>query len=165
MTPKRAKAERTMRLIYVVTVVTYLLLGPLLAIPAYATENTFNPIAPIPGPSTVVPTGSDDTSVLAYYDYMNLRHLNSIKETYIYDWQAFLVTYAIIAAVMVFFFFFVFAWYARRRSADLYPVEVYNGLLTERGGPVDPFNHAAWAILGIYVAYYTVIQLTYGQLY
>jgi hypothetical protein len=62
-------------------------------------------------------------------------------------------------------YFFAFAWYARRRSGDLYPVEVFNGIITERNGPVDPFNYAVWAILGIYIVYYTVIQVLYGQLY
>jgi hypothetical protein len=165
MKPSRGRAEKTVRRIYVITVIAYLLVGVLLTIPAYATETTSNPIVPIPGPAVSVPTGSDDVSVLAYYDYLNLRHANSLRETYIYDWQTFLVTYGVIAAVLVFFYFFVFAWHARRRQADLYPVEVYNGFLTERGGPVDPFNYAAWAILGIYMVYYTVIQLMYGQLY
>ena len=165
MTRPVSKSEKTMRRIYVITVITYVLLGLLLTIPAYATENTANPIVPIPGPSVSVPTGSDDVSVLAYYDYLNLRHANSLKETYNYDWQTFLVTYGLIAAVLIAFYFFVFAWYARRRRSDLYPVEVYNGFITERGGPVEPFNYAAWSILGIYMIYYVAIQLTYGQLY
>jgi hypothetical protein len=153
------------RRVYAGGVLVYLILGALLAVPAYATENTLSPLVPVPGSSRNVPTGSDDASVLAYYDYLNLRHANSLKETYLYDWQGFLVTYALIAAALISLYFFAFAWYARRRAGDLYPVEVYNGFLTERNGPVDAFNYAVWAILGIYMVYYTVIQLLYGQLY
>ncbi|HEY5527821.1 MAG TPA: hypothetical protein VIL51_00015 [Thermoleophilia bacterium] len=159
------RASRVVRRIYIIGVVFYLLLGVILAVPAYATENSLNPIAPVPGSSFNVPTGSDDASVLAYYDYLNLQHSNSLKETYLYDWQDFLVTYALIAAALIALYFFAFAWYARRSSGDLYPVEVFNGFITERGGPVDPFNWAAWSILGIYMVYYTVIQVIYGQLY
>jgi hypothetical protein len=156
---------RTLRRIYLVSVIFYLLLGIVMTIPAYATENSLNPIAPVPGSTSIVPTGSDDLSVQAYYDYLNQQHLMSLKEAYIYDWQGFLTTYLLIAVVLIAFYAFVYAWYARRRKADLYPVEVYNGYLTERGGPVDPFNYATWAILGIYMVYYVVIQLIYGQLY
>jgi hypothetical protein len=161
----RGGTSRVTRRIYLAGVVFYLLLGVLLAVPAYATENTLNPIAPVPGSSLSVPTGSDDASVLAYYDYLNLEHANSLKETYHYNWQNFLVTYALIAAALISLYFFSFAWYARRRTGDLYPVEVFNGFITERGGPVDPFNWAVWAILGIYMVYYVVIQLLYGQIY
>ncbi len=157
--------SRITRRIYVAGVVFYLLLGLLLTIPAYATENTLNPIAPVPGSTHNVPTGSDDASVQAYYDYLNLEHSNSLKETYLYNWQNFLITYALIAAALISLYFFSFAWYARRRTGDLYPVEVFNGFITERGGPVDPFNYAVYAILGIYMVYYVVIQLLYGQIY
>ncbi len=150
---------------YLAGVVLYLVLGAILAVPAAATENTFNPIVPVPVSVSGVPTGSDDASVQAYYDYLNLVHANSLKETYHFSWGNFFITYALIAAVLIALYFFAFAWYARRRAGDLYPVEVYNGFITERGGPVDAFNYAAWAILGIYMVWYLVIQLIYGQIY
>jgi hypothetical protein len=150
---------------YLAGAAIYLLLGALLAVPAYATENTLNPIAPVPAHTTKVPTGSDDASVRAYYDYLNLEHASTLKETYHFNWQNFMVVYALIAAALVSLYFFAFAWYAKRRSGDLYPVEVYNGLLTERAGPIDAFNYAVWAILGIYMVWYLVLQLIYGQIY
>jgi hypothetical protein len=150
---------------YLAGAVVYLLLGALLAVPAYATENTLNPIVPVPAHTSNVPTGSDDASVRAYYDYLNLEHANTLKETYHFSWQNFIITYALIAAVLISMYFFAFAWYSRRRSKDLYPVEVFNGLLTERAGPIDVFNYAVWTILGIYMLWYIVIQLIYGQIY
>jgi hypothetical protein len=150
---------------YLAGAAVYLLLGALLAVPAYATENTLNPIAPVPAHTTKVPTGSDDASVRAYYEYLNLEHASSLKETYHFNWQNFMVVYALLAAALVSLYFFAFAWYAKRRSGDLYPVEVYNGLLTERAGPIDAFNYAVWAILGIYMVWYLVLQLIYGQIY
>ena len=53
----------------------------------------------------------------------------------------------------------------RRHQGDLYPVEVYNAYITERGGPIDSFNWATYAILLTYMAYYTVINLIFGQYY
>lgn len=164
MTRSRSRTRGVYR-IYIAGVVLYLILGALLAYPAYATENTLNPLVPVPGSTMRVPTGSDDASVLAYYDYLNLQHANTLKETYDFRWQNFIVTYTIIAAALISLYFFAFAWYARRRSGDLYPVEVYNGFITERNGPVDAFNYAVWAIIGIYMVFYTVIQLIYGQIY
>lgn len=164
MTRIRSKTRGVYR-VYIAGVVLYLLLGGLLAYPAYATENTLNPVAPVPASTMNVPTGSDDASVLAYYDYLNLQHAGTLTETYNYNWQNFLVTYMMIAAALISLYFFAFAWYARRRSADLYPVEVFNGFITERNGPVDAFNYGVWTILVIYMIYYTVIQLIYGQIY
>lgn len=165
MTRTRGGRPRGLIRFYLFGVAIYLLLGALLAVPAYATENTLNPLVPVPGHTTNVPTGSDDASVKAYYDYLNLEHASSLKETYHFNWQNFFVTYAVIAAALISLYFFAFAWYSRRRSGDLYPVEVFNGLLTERAGPIDAFNYAVWGILGIYMVWYIVIQLIYGQIY
>ena len=165
MTTQRSRRSRGIVRFYLVGAVIYLLLGALLAVPAYATENTLNPLVPVPAHTTKVPTGSDDASVSAYYDYLNLEHAGSLKETYHFNWQNFIVTYAMIAAALISLYFFAFAWYSRRRSEDLYPVEAFNGLLTERAGPIDAFNYAVWSILGIYMIWYIVIQLMYGQIY
>ncbi len=162
---KRMRGKHGAYRIYIGGVLLYLILGAILAVPAQATENTLNPFVPGPSSSLSVPSGSDDASVLAYYDYLSLQHSNSLKETYNYNWQNFLMTYAVIAAALISLYFFAFAWYARRRVADLYPVEVFNGIITERGGPIDAFNYAVWTILGIYMVYYTVIQIIYGQIY
>jgi hypothetical protein len=150
---------------FVAGVVVYLLLGVLLAYPAYATENTNNPFVPVPHGNVDVPTGSDDASVLAYYDYLNRQHAATLQETYTFNWQNFLITYAIIAAALISLYFFAMVWYSRKRSGDLYPVEAYNGFITERNGPVDVLNYAVAAILGIYMLYYTVVDLIYGQIY
>ncbi len=44
-------------------------------------------------------------------------------------------------------------------------MEVYNGYITERGGPVDSFNWATYAILVGLVIAYVVWNLIYGQMY
>ena len=48
---------------------------------------------------------------------------------------------------------------ATHAGRDLYPVEVYNAIITERGGPVDTFNWVLYAVLLSYMAYYTVTNL------
>jgi hypothetical protein len=166
MTHTGRRKPRGMVRLYLVGAIVYLLLGAILAVPAYATENTLNPFIPVPGyTGQAVPTGSDDAAVQAYYDYLNLEHSRSLTETYHYNWENFITTYAVIAAALISLYFFAFAWYARRRSLDLYPVEVFNGVITERSGPIDAFNYAVWSILGIYIIWYVVIQLIYGQIY
>ena len=120
---------------------------------------------PVPSGYTDVPTGSDDEAVQNYYDYLDYRHLAYLHETTTIDRVDLTTIYGILGGILIIFYFFVTAWGARRSKADLYPVEVYNGYLSERGGPVDPFNIAVYAILFCYMVYYTVIQLIYGQYY
>ena len=103
-----------------------------------------------PHSSSQVPTGNDDATVEQYYDYLNLQQLNTLGEQYLFDWQY--LQHHLSGS-----------WRpssssstsssspgtARRRKLDLYPVEVFNGVITERSGPVDPLSWgmsgASWA--------------------
>jgi len=155
---------RPARRFYLVATLAYAALGLVFTAVAVAAQ-TNNPIVPLPGDSTKVPTGSDDASVKAYYDYLNARHLDGLSETYGFDWNTFLTIYGLILIFLVATFFFVYAWHARRAKGDMYPVEVYNGYITERGGGVDAFNWALYAVFLTYMVYYTVISVLYGQYY
>jgi hypothetical protein len=158
---------KTLRWLYIIVVVLYLLIGLVFVGPALATDeqHTLNPVAPIPTSSSRVPTGNDDATVQAYYDYLNTQQLSTLREQYVFNWQNFVVTYLEMAVFVIVFLFLAFAWYARRKTADIYPIEVFNGVITERAGPVDPFNWAVYSILGTYMVYYIVVHLIYGQLY
>ncbi len=161
------RAGRLMGRVFLITVVLYGLLGVVLVYQAYA-QQTLSSVYPVPGTvlSVPIPTGNDDKTVNAYYDYLALRHVGTLNETYHIDVYYIGTMYLVIGTGLIVFYFLTFAWYARtRRQGDLYPVEVYNAYITERGGPVDSFNWATYAILLIYMTYYTVINLVLGQYY
>ncbi len=151
--------------LYVLAAVLYVLLGFTLIANAYARGQEVNPMIPVPSEYTDVPTGSDDEAVEAYYDYLNYRHLDELNQTYLFDPLGITTIYGILGGILVISYFFAFAWHARMSRGDLYPVEVFNGYLSERGGPVDPFNWAVYAILIAYMVYYTVVHLIFGQYY
>jgi hypothetical protein len=166
---KRDKYRRIGRIVttfFVVSAVLYAALGGILVYQAYA-QQTRSWVIPTPNkPIMKVPTGADDVSVNAFFAYNNLRHVSSLQETYFIDPYYFGTMYLVIGVVLIVSYFLTYSWYSRlRRHGDLYPVEVYNGYLTERGGPIDTFNWVVWAIVLTYMAYYTVINLMFGQYY
>jgi hypothetical protein len=166
VSPFSPKNKVTYRWLYVFVTLGYLLLGLILVAPAIATtQHTINQVAPIPTISSQVPTGNDDATVEKYYDYLNLQNLSTLSEQYLFNWQFFTITYLLAAAFIFVFYVFILAWYSRLRRLDLYPVEVFNGVITERSGPVDPLSWGTFSIAGIYCVYYIVIHLIYGQLY
>jgi hypothetical protein len=151
--------------IFLLTVVLYVALGLVAAAGAVAQQRS-NPVFPEYGkPTATVPTGSDDKSVEDFYHYNQLRELIKVNETYVFDTETFLTYYGLIGIGLISFYFLTFSWYARLKTGDLYPTEVYNGYIAERGGPVDPFNWAVYAILLAYMLYYTFVMVTFGQQY
>lgn len=161
-----SRRRLTLRWLYVGVTLGYLLIGLIIVGPALATQQqTINPLAPIPSQSSAVPTGNDDATVQQYYDYLELQNLATMREQYLFDWQNFSITYLETAAFILVFYVFVLAWYSKLRKLDLYPVEVFNGVITERSGPVDPLSWGTFSIVGVYCIYYIVIHLIYGQLY
>jgi hypothetical protein len=158
--------SRRLRRLTVAVTLAYLLIGLIFVAAAVAQEqHTINPVAPYPSSSSGVPTGNDDATVNQYYEYLDLQNVNTLREQYLFDWQNFTITYMEIAAFVIAFYVLVLAWYSRQKVLDLYPVEVFNGVITERSGPVDPFSWGIFGIAGIYCLYYIVIHLIYGQLY
>ncbi len=143
------------------TAIIYALLGFMVAWQAYAQTKSVKET----GTVQTVPSGNDEQSVQAYYDYLNESNLLAKHETFVIDWPAIGWTYGMLGALLIVSYFFIFAWYARLRSHDLYPVESYNGYITERGGPVDPFNYASYIVLGSFMTYYAYTQILFGQLY
>ncbi len=166
---KVVRVGRILSALFIATAVMYAVLGGVLIFQARAqqTQSSIYP-APTRGPqqNVPVPTGSDDASVKAFFDYNALRHVSTLRETYIVDPYYWGTMYLTIGLLLLVLYFLTFAWYARvRRRADLYPVEVYNAVITERGGPVDTFNWVVYAVLLSYMVYYTVTNLAFGQYY
>lgn len=153
------------RKLFVVIVVCYFALGGVFVAQTYAGAY------PRMGPSfdttpvVKVPTGSDDRTVEAYYDYLYLRTLQQQGQTFEVLTQPLLLTYAVIGAVILIFVGLVWAWFGKRthNSAGLYPVEVYNGYITERNGPVDTYTYANYAVMLAFCVFYIWWNLVFGQ--
>ena len=158
---KDHRVARRLRLFVWFTVILYILLGFTMAWQAYAqTKSVIDT-----GTELTVPSGSDDKSVAAYYDYLNESAYLAEHETYVLDVPALGWTYGFLGAMLVVSYFYIGSWYARLGTHDLYPVESYNGYITERGGPVPRFNNVFYMVIGSFMAYYGFIQILYGQLY
>jgi hypothetical protein len=168
MTPESSR-HRTMRRIrkfYAFTVIAYLLTGIVLVGVAYAQQSSRSSVFPVPGNVRLqVPKGSTDQEAQDYFNYLQLQAYGGVRETYRVNVVTFLEFYGVAGIVVGVLYLFMFTWYARLRRDDLYPVEVYNGYITERGGPIDPFNWAVWSIMLIYAIAYIAVSLMYGQLY
>jgi hypothetical protein len=165
----KTKAQKTYRYVaglMVGTAVMYAILGGFIVYRAYA-QQTYSWVVPtLNKPYLPVPTGADDKSVNAFFDYNQLRHVASLQETYFLDPYYLGTMYLVIGAVLIIVYALSFSWFSRLKSrGDLYPVEVYNGYITERAGPVDMLNWVVYAILLCYMVTYTAINLIGGQYY
>jgi hypothetical protein len=160
------KVHRSIAALMIATTVMYALLGGFVVYQAYA-QQTYSWVIPtLNKPYLKVPTGADDKSVSAFFDYNQLRHLASLQETYFVDPYYLGTMYLIIGVVLLAFYMVSLSWFSRQRSrGDLYPVEVYNGYLTERSGPIDKLSWVMWAVLLSYMIVYTVVNLIGGQYY
>ena len=160
------RIARYITAIMIATAALYAALGVFMIAQAYA-QQTYSWVLPtLNKPYLKVPTGADDASVKAFFDYNQLRHLASLQETYFLDPYYLGTMYLVIGVVLLIFYMVSLSWFSRQRSrGDLYPVEVYNGYLTERSGPVGALNWVMYAVLLSYMIVYTVVNLIGGQYY
>jgi len=157
---------RTVQWFILIAVVGYLALGVFFVGRSYGL-GTYERIGPTYSTHTIinVPTGSDDATVLDYYDYLQLRHLQQQTETYFVNTVDLTITYGILGGVLAIFTTLTFMWYSRDRKAGLYPVEVYNGYIAEGAGHVDLFVWANYAAMVAFMGWYIWWNLTFGQWY
>jgi len=157
---------RTAKRFFVIAAIGYVCLGVFFVAQTYAL-GTYPRIGPqfTTTPVTKVPTGDSDATVRAYYNYLQLRHLQQQTETYAVNPVTLVIVYGILGAVLVIFSALAFMWYARDRRVGLYPVEVYNGYLAEGAGGVDLFTWSNYAVMLAFIAFYIWWNLTFGQWY
>jgi hypothetical protein len=160
------KTYRYVAMLMVATAAMYAALGGFVVYRAYA-QQTYSWVVPtLNKPYLPVPTGADDKAVNAFFAYNQLRHIASLQETYFLDPYYLGTMYLVIGVVLIIFYALSITWFSRRRTqGDLYPVEVYNGYITERAGPIDVLNYLVYAILLCYMVTYTIINLIGGQYY
>jgi hypothetical protein len=160
------KAYRIVSKLMLIVTVLYVLMGAFIVYDAYA-QQTYSWVFPtLNKPHMQVPTGSDDKSVNAFFEYNQLRHMGSLEETYFVNPYYLVTMYLVFGLVIILFYALAYSWFGRfRNRGDLYPVETYNAYITERNSPIDAFNWTIWAILLSYMVVYTVINLIGGQYY
>ncbi|MCL4474561.1 MAG: hypothetical protein M1455_11635 [Actinobacteria bacterium] len=152
-----------MKWLYVSTAVLYVIIGLFLVYEYHA--RTKIPYFTDYQDHGNVPTGSDDQSVKDYYSYLQTWQFGTIKENYLFSPGQFTAFYGSLGVFLIVFYFFTYVWFAKHRVADLYPVESYNGYVTERGGRTDNFNYAVFTVVGAFVLYYGATNLIFGQIY
>lgn len=157
---------RLWKRLYIASVAAYVVLGFVFAGVAYAQLERIGPSF-TSTPVTKVPTGSDDSTVQAYYNYLQLRHLQQQVGTYGVNSVDLVIIYGILGAVLLLFAALAWAWSSRQKrgTPGLYPVEVYNGYMTERSAPVDAFTWANYAIMLSFMVFYIWWDITFGQWY
>lgn len=163
-----AKTWDRLRVVAIVLLVMYALSGVLLVAKAWADAQSSQEAA-IPAPGLVYlrpPTGASDSVVQRYYDYLQKMTYATLPEQYHLDVNSLLIMYAALGISIGTLYVFVISWYTSRlRRNDLYPVEVYNGFIAERAGPIDLLDYYVWALMLAYIVVYVVINLIFAQLY
>jgi hypothetical protein len=157
---------RTAKRFFVIAAVGYVVLGVFFVAHTYAL-GTYERLGPTiqTSPVTKVPTGSSDATVRAYYDYLQLRHLQQQTETYGINPVDMIITYGSLGAVLLITSALAFMWYAKDKRSGLYPVEVYNGYIAEGAGGLDLFTLSNYAVMLAFIVFYIWWNLTFGQWY
>ncbi len=103
----------------------------------------------------------------AYYNYLQLRHLQQQTQTYGVNNVDLVIIYGILGGVLLIFSCLIWVWHMRqkRKLPGLYPVEVYNGYIAERGAPVDIYVWSNYAVMLAFMGFYIWWNLIFGQWY
>jgi len=112
----------------------------------------------------MVPTGDTPEVVQAYYQYLLAHYINPTTQNIATNW--FLVGVVLGWVTIVTGLFFIY--FRRSRSekpSRLYPVETYNGYISESNAGVGVFLYVFFALVVLWVLYITIGDLTQGQLY
>jgi hypothetical protein len=161
------RVPRIWRRLYLIALVAYVALGVVFVGSVYGdSQERIGPIITTQ-PVIKVPTGSSDATAQAYYHYLQLRHLQQQTETYGVNPVILIIVYGILGATLLIFFTLVWTWYARqpRGQAGLYPPEVFDGYIAERGGPIDSFALTNYLVMLAFVVFTVWWNMTFGQWY
>jgi hypothetical protein len=112
-----------------------------------------------------VPSGSSREAVAEYFRYLYAQHVGEPVQQVGINWTL-LAWWAFWVLVLVVVLYAFTTWQQRTRaSQELYPVETYDGYISDGNGPVGRFLLLFFAIVAGWLIYTTVRSLTYGQIY
>lgn len=112
----------------------------------------------------MVPTGNTPEIVQAYYEYLLAHYITPTTQNIATNWTIIgLVTGWVIIVTGV-----IFLYFRRVRSekpSKLYPVETYNGYISESNGGTGLFLYIFFSLVVLWLLWVTISNLTQGQLY
>lgn len=112
----------------------------------------------------MVPTGDTPEIVQAYYEYLLAHYINPTFQNTGTNWFIVGVVLGWVAIIVG----IVFIYFRRSRSekpSRLYPVETYNGYISESNAGTGIFLYIFFALVVLWLLYITISNLTQGQLY
>lgn len=112
-----------------------------------------------------VPTGDDSSTISDYYDHLYDHYVSQITQTFDIN-PITLLWWAFYVFVLVTGVYAATRWQRNTRARrEPYPVETYNGYISETNGPVGVF--LSLFIVGIvaFLIVITVFHLIQGQIY
>lgn len=112
----------------------------------------------------MVPTGNTPEIIEQYYQYLLSHYINPVTQN---------ITPNVMLEGAVFFWIIIvagliFVYFRRGRNekpSRLYPVETYNGYISESNADVGGFLWVFFALVVIWLLWITYSNITRGQLY
>ena len=111
-----------------------------------------------------VPSGNTPEAVQAYYEYLLAHYISPVAQNITTNWLLIGVTLGWVAIVVA----LAFIYFRRVRSekpGKLYPVETYNGYISESNAGTGLFLYIFFALVILWLLYTTISNLTQGQIY
>lgn len=112
----------------------------------------------------MVPSGNTPEQVQAYYQYLLAHYINPTMQNIAMNYFLVGVTLGWVAIITGLFFIY-FRRVRNEKPSKLYPVETYNGYISESNGGTGVFLAIFFALVVLWLLYITVSNLTQGQLY
>lgn len=112
----------------------------------------------------MVPSGNTPEAVQAYYQYLLAFYINPTVQNVTTNYFLVGVTFGWVAIIAGLFFIY-FRRARNEKPSRLYPVETYNGFISESNAGVGVFLAVFFALVVLWLLYITVSNLTQGQLY
>ncbi len=112
----------------------------------------------------MVPSGNTPEAVQAYYQYLLAHYISPVSQNIATNYAIIGVTLGWVAIITGLFFIY-FRRVRNEKPSELYPVETYNGYISESNGGVGVFLYIFFALVVLWLLYVTVSNLTQGQLY
>lgn len=112
-----------------------------------------------------VPSGNTSEVVNQYYDYMYGHYLAQATQTYYIHWDV--LAWIGFWVFMLAGIFYIYTRYQHSThfAREPYPLESYNGYISEANGPVGVFLTFFFLIIGGWLLVTTVLNLLRGQIY
>src|SRR5581483_4228461 len=111
-----------------------------------------------------VPTGNTPEIVQQYYQYLLDHYINPVTQnvTPNYFLEGVTLGWVLIITGLIFIYF---RRVRNEKPGKLYPVETYNGYISESNGGVGVFLLVFFGLVVVWVLWITISNLTQGQLY